>query len=213
MIQLQLGTRFASDKERRAKENGADKRTDRDVRPGRKRRSTPPTAANNTETFAMRSFREQSQTDRMLMSSARWRQSTAKQTPFAASARAPTPPIVSTVRELREKQLVHDLSKDEQTKEPHHRRLRDRSPRFPDRAARDDVETEAIDQRVAEHVEGVSEQSHGPSEQARHEFDDKHRSVHEQNEAKSRRLPLAQPVDGAALIDTAIVHILETNYQ
>ena len=135
-------------------------------------------AANKTAAFAMRSFREQSHTDRMLMSSARWRQSKAKQTPFAASARAAYRTHCLKHRELREKQLVRDLPKDEKSKQPHHRCLRKRGARFPYGTARDDVKTKAINKRVAEHVEGVGEQCHGPSEQARHQFDDKHRSVH-----------------------------------
>src|SRR5206468_8139677 len=40
---------------------------------------------------------------------------------------------------------------------------------------------------------------------------DEHRSVHHQNDAKSRRLALAQPVHGAGLVDAAIVQRREAH--
>ena len=60
-------------------------------------------------------------------------------------------------RELRIEQLVHELAKDEHTEQPHHRCLGHRGSRFPQWTSRNDVETETIDERVAEHVEGVGE--------------------------------------------------------
>ena len=81
-----------------------------------------------------------------------------------------------------------------------------RAAGFPYGTSRDDVKANAIDKGVAEHVEGVGEQGHGSGEQARKKLDDKHHSVHEQNEAKSRRSAVAKSVDSGNLIGTAIVH-------
>lgn len=56
--------------------------------------ATPP-AATRTPTFAITSFREQSQAERMLRSSARRRHRSHRQAPFAIKAMTPTPPMIS----------------------------------------------------------------------------------------------------------------------
>ena len=165
-------------------------------------------AASRTETFARRSLREHSQTDRMLMSSARWRQSKAKQIPFTANARAPTTPIVSKVGKLRIHELVYDLSEDERAEQPHHGGLRHGGSRLPHCTACDNVETETVYERIAQHVEGVGEKRYGPRDKTGNELDEEHHGVSRQHQAQGGCLTLAQPFYGTGFIDAAIVHRL-----
>ena len=177
VIQLQLGMSFARDKERRAQENGADKRADRDVRPRGKR--DPHGQCRQQHRGVRDEIISRAEPDRPHVDVLR---TVAPEQGKADAVRGQRKSGYRTHclyhRELREKQLVRDLPKDEKSKQPHHRCLGKRGARFPDGTARDDKKTKAINKRVAEHVEGVGEQRHGPSEQARHKFDDKHRSVH-----------------------------------
>ena len=178
VIQLQLGMSFARDKERRAQENGADKRADRDVRPRRKR-----------DPHGQCRQQDRSVCDEIISRAEPHR-------PHVDVLRtvAPEQGKADAVRGQRKSSLSHPSSQTpgaegkaacpraaqrrKARKKPHHRCLRKRGARVPDGTARDDVKTKAINKRVAEHVERVGEQRHGPSEQARHKFDDKHRSVH-----------------------------------
>ena len=94
-------------------------------------------------------------------------------------------------------QLVDDLPQDEHAEYPHDRCLRHGGPRFPDWASRDHVKTETVNKGVAQHVEGVGEQGHGPSEQTRHELHKKHaaftkRTMRRVVDWRSRSLSMAQ---------------------
>lgn len=78
-----------------------------------------PTAANNTETYAIISFREHNQTELMFISSNRCHQSKTKHTLFATNANKPMGADGLKYWNLRKNHLINDLTKNEKTKSRH----------------------------------------------------------------------------------------------
>ena len=77
---------------------------------------------------------------------------------------------------------------------------------FPLGAAPENVETEAVDQRVPEHVQRIGNERRGARQQAGRGLDDKHCRVDDQDRNENSLVPITQRPDLSRLGLTTLVH-------
>ena len=134
-------------------------------------------AASKTPTLAATSFREQTQADRMLRSSARRRANRIRQKTLAASATSPTVPMSSAEGTSPPASLRATSARTPRPKRGHDDPLEQRAPGSPGRPPTDHVEAEAVHDGVAEHVSGIGDQRGRVREDARPDLGQEHRGV------------------------------------
>ena len=78
--------------------------------------------------------------------------------------------------------------------------------RFPHRASANDVEAEAVHERVAEHVERVRDQRDRTCDPSGNELDDEHHRVDHEHDGQRRRLALLQSPEDIVFVGAAGVH-------
>src|SRR2546421_11357871 len=97
-------------------------------------------------------------------------------------------------------QLAAALREDDDPERRHEAALEECAPRLPAWPTAHDVEAEAVDDRVAQHVDGVREQPRGVGQQAGETLRHEHRGVDDEDEDQDPALPRLDDVDLAALI-------------
>src|SRR3989338_1593159 len=109
-------------------------------------------------------------------------------------------------RDMRKEYPVNRLPQDEKGKQRHDDALEQGGPGFQARAARDDIEAEAIDQRIAQHIQRIGQQRQGarhkPGRQLHHEHD----GIDNQYPLERRALAAAQRVKLESLVIATIGH-------
>src|SRR3569623_1148072 len=110
-------------------------------------------------------------------------------------------------RNMRNEHPVCRLPEHEQAERSHDSAFDERRDGLHLRAARDNVKTEAVHQRVAQHIERIGHQRNGTGQQAGDKLDRKHRGVDEQYRFQRRTLPVAKRFDFASRVAAAIRHV------